>query len=107
MFSSVHIIYIALALLCTLSEFTSLPDFYRTVGPVDWKNPPDRPQFHQTDTIREKMTKREQLFKCTVFLNLCDMMKYKKTIGEVLLLIKRNGCIRLSLNLFDFSFVEK
>ena len=34
------------------------PRLNRTVDLVDWKNLPDRPQFHQTDTLSEKATKK-------------------------------------------------
>ena len=36
------------------------PRLYRTAGLVDWKNLPDQPQFHQTDTILEQTTKKEK-----------------------------------------------
>ena len=50
--------------LCSVgSDMQSLrkfPRLYRTAGLVDWKNLPDQPQFHQTDTILEQTTKKEK-----------------------------------------------
>ena len=36
------------------------PRLYRTAGLVDWKNLPDQPGFHQTDTIWEQTTKKKK-----------------------------------------------
>ena len=52
-----HSLYMYSQLAQSLRKF---PRLYRTVGLVDWKNLPDRSQFHQTDTIWEKTTKKEK-----------------------------------------------
>ena len=52
--------YIVIKVEYGLQSLRKFPRLYRTAGLVDWKNLPDQPQFHQTDTILEQTTKKEK-----------------------------------------------